>query len=83
MALINLYLNLDAEYILFLRDLYKVISILVVLQLILYFSEIDSKLIHNAFSGKVLNNDFFLLLVIVLISMSSYYLVFAKLLNID
>jgi hypothetical protein len=49
----------------------------------MYFGEIDSKVIHSAFSGKVLNNDFFLLLMIVLISMSAYYLVFAKLLNID
>jgi hypothetical protein len=84
MALIHLYLNIDGEYILFLRDLYKIITILIVLQLILYFAEIDIKMIHNAFTGKVLlNNDFFVLLFIVLISMSSYYLVFAKLLAID
>jgi len=83
MAFINLYLDIDSEYIYLLRDVYKLVTILIVIQLIMYFGEIDSKVIHSAFSGKVLNNDFFLLLMIVLISMSAYYLVFAKLLNID
>jgi len=83
MAFIHLYLNIDAEYIQLLRDIYKIVTILVVFQLILHFGEAEQNMIHRAFTGKILNNDFFILLFILLISISSYYLVFAKLLMVD
>lgn len=83
MAIFNFYLDLDKEYISLIKDIYKIIVILIVFQIILYFSKCDKNIINSALSGNILNDNFMLLLIYVIIAMSSYYLVFDKLISIN
>lgn len=78
MALINLYLDLDSNYKEFLNDSYKIIVILLVIQLLVFYSNDNKNLITNALTGKLWNDDLFLLIIYILIGISSYYFVFEK-----
>ena len=82
MALINLYLNIDAEYKKLLQDLYKLIVIVCVFQAMIYYS--DSKnLLNNSLNGELLNDDLLVLIIYIMIALSSYYFVFEKIFKIE
>jgi hypothetical protein len=83
MAILNLYLDLDKEYIQLIRDLYKIIVILIIFQIIMYYSNSNKNILLNAFSGNLLNDDFMTILIYIIISISAYYLIFDKVLNIE
>jgi hypothetical protein len=83
MAIFNIYLDLDKDYIKLINDVYKVIVILIVFQVILYYSNCNKNIINSALTGTLLNDDFMTLLIYILLSISSYYLVFDKILNIN
>jgi hypothetical protein len=83
MALFNLYIDLDKEYINLINDLYKIIVILIVFQIIIHFSDSPKNIINNALLGSLLNDDFMTLLIYIIISISAYYLVFSKIISFD
>ena len=83
MAIINLNLDLDKEYINILKDLYKVLTILIVFQALIYYSGCQKNIINTALTGNLLNDEFMTLLIYIIISIASYYLVFDKILNIS
>ncbi len=83
MAIFNISLDIDDEYIVLIKDLYKIIVILIVLQIIIYYSGSGKNILNNALSGCILNDDFMTLLIYVIISISAYYLVFDKLIAFE
>jgi hypothetical protein len=83
MAIFNFYLDLDKDYIQLIKDIYKVIIILIVFQIIVHYSDCHKNIINSALTGSLLNDDFMSLLVLVIISVSSYYLIFDKLISIN
>jgi len=83
MAIFNFYLTLDKEYIQLIKDVYKVLVILIVFQIILYFSNSEKNIINSALTGNILNDQFITLLIYIIISISSYYLIFDRLISIS
>ncbi len=82
MAILNIYLDIDEDYINLIKDIYKVLVILVVFQILVSFST-QKNIINNALTGSLLNDDFMILLIFAIISMSTYYLIFDRLLRIE
>jgi hypothetical protein len=83
MAIFNFYLTLDKEYIQLIKDIYKVLVILIVFQIIMYFSNSEKNIINSALTGNILNDQFMTLLIYIIISISSYYLIFDRLISIN
>ena len=83
MAIYNIYLDLDKDYINLINDLYKTIVILVIIQVLIYYSGSQKNIINSALTGKLLNDEFMSLLFFVIIGISSYYLIFQRILSIN
>jgi len=83
MAIFNINLDLDKDYILLIKDIYKILVILIIFQSLLYYSESPKNIINSALTGFLLNDDFMTLLIFIIIGLSGYYLVFDKVLNIN
>ena len=82
MALINIYLDLDSNYKKFLNDSYKIIVIMLVIQLMVHYSNDNKNLLTNALTGDLWNDNLFLIILYVLIGVCSYYFVFEKIFKI-
>jgi hypothetical protein len=83
MAIFNINLDLDKDYISLIKDIYKILIILIIFQALLYYSESPKNIINSALTGFLLNDDFMTLLIFIIIGLSGYYLVFDKILNIN
>lgn len=83
MAIINLELNMNENYKDFLQDAYKIIVILFVIQIIFSSMKPDKDFLMNALNGDILNDNLLILIIVILIGISSYYLVFNELLEIN
>ena len=83
MAIINLHLDLEENYINFLKDIYKLFTILVVIQIIFNSLDVKKDFLYSAMSGNILNDDIVILLFIIILGISSYYLIFNKILEIN
>jgi hypothetical protein len=83
MAIFNINLDLDKDYISLIKDIYKILVILIIFQSLLYYSESPKNIINSALTGFLLNDDFMTLLIFIVIGLSGYYLVFDKVLNIN
>lgn len=83
MAIINLHLDLDDNYKNLLTDTYKIFTILIIIQIILSAANVKKDFILSAFSGEMLNDDFVGLLFTIILGISSYYLIFNKILEIN
>jgi uncharacterized membrane protein YesL len=83
MAIYNIYLDLENDYINLIKDCYKIIVVLVVFQALVHYSGAQKNILNTALTGSLLNDEFITLLFFVLIGVSAYYLVFDKLLNIN
>ena len=82
MAIFNIYLHVDKDYIHLINDIYKIITIFIVFQGLLYFSNVPKNILQTALTGFFMNDDFMMLLIYVIISISTYYLVFDKIFHI-
>ena len=82
MAIFNINLDLDKDYILLLKDIYKILVVLIVFQLLVYSSGMQKNIINSALTGYLMNDEFMMLLIFVIMGICSYYLVFDKILNI-
>ena len=83
MAIINLHLDLDDNYKNLLVDTYKIFTTLIIIQIILTSANVKKDFLLSAFSGEILNDDFVGLLFTIILGISSYYLIFNKILEID
>ena len=82
MAIIDLYLGIDNEYIKLINDIYKISIILIIFQILVSNLDESKNIINTALTGVIMNNEFMTLLILALISISAYYLVFDKILKI-
>ena len=83
MAIFNIYLDFDKDYINLIKDLYKVIVILIIFQTIMYYSGAQKNIINTALTGFLMNDEFMMLVIFIVISITAYYLIFDKLLSIN
>tara|TARA_Y200000002_G_scaffold378402_1_gene385728 strand:+ start:693 stop:944 length:252 start_codon:yes stop_codon:yes gene_type:complete len=83
MAIINLHLDLDDNYKNLIRDIYKLFTILIVIQVIFNLLDTKKDFLFNALSGDILNDEIVILLFVIILSVSSYYLIFNKILEIN
>jgi hypothetical protein len=83
MAIINLYLDFDKDYINLINDIYKIIVVLVVFQVLMHYSNVPKNILNSALTGALLNDEFMSLLIFIIIGISSYYLIFDKVLSIN
>ena len=81
MAIIDIYLDIDKEYLNLIKDIYKILIILIVFQLLTSSSNLQKNIVNNALTGYLLNDDFMTLLIFIVISVSAYYMIFDKLIN--
>lgn len=82
MAIINIHLDLENNYINLINDIYKTIIILIVFQILVYYGRNSKNLLNSALSGNILNDDFMILLIYIIIGISAFYLIFDKILSI-
>ena len=83
MAIFNLQLDFDKDYINLINDIYKILVILIIFQLLIYYSGSGKNIISSALTGFIMNDEFMTLLIYVVISISAYYLIFDKVLSIN
>lgn len=83
MAIINLYLDFDKDYINLINDIYKIIVVLIVFQVLMHYSNVPKNILNSALTGSLLNDEFMTLLIFIIIGISSYYLIFDKVLSIN
>lgn len=83
MALFNIYLDLDKEYTCLIHDIYKLLCILIIFQILVHYSSMQKNIIQNALTGKILNNDFIGLLFFIILGFAAYHLVFDKIIHIN
>ena len=83
MAIFNLHLDVDKNYTQFANDIYKTLTILIVIQLLFSLLYTNKESLTQAISGNILNEDFMTLLLIIILGISSYYLIFNKILEIN
>lgn len=83
MAIFNLYLDFDKDYINLINDIYKIIVVLVVFQILMHYSNVPKNILNSALTGSLLNDEFMTLLIFIIIGISSYYLIFDKVLSIN
>ena len=83
MAIFNLHLDVDKNYTQFANDIYKTLTILIVIQLLFSLLYTNKEFLTQAISGNILNEEFMTLLLIILLGISSYYLIFNKILEIN
>ena len=83
MAIINLHLDLEENYINYLKDVYKLFTILIVIQIIFNLLDVKKDFLYNSMSGNILNDDVVILLFVIILGISSYYLIFNKILEIN
>jgi hypothetical protein len=83
MAILDIYLDIDSEYINLIRDIYKVLVILIIFQLLVYYSNAQKNIVNTSLTGFLLNDDFMTLLIFIIIGISSYYLIFDKLISFN
>ena len=83
MSILNIYLDFDKDYINLIKDIYKTLVILIVFQVLIYYSECSKNIINSALTGFLLNDDFMMLLIFIIIGICSYYLVFDKIISFN
>lgn len=83
MSIFNINLDLEQDYINLIKDLYKVIVILIIFQMLIYYSGSQKNIINSALTGFILNDDFMTLLIYIIIGICGYYLVFDKIIAIN
>ena len=81
MAIFDIYLDIDKDYIKIINDIYKISVILIIFQLIISLSSSNKNIINNSLNGSIMNDDFMTLLIYIIISVLGYYLVFEKIIN--
>ena len=83
MAILNINLNLENDYIHLIKDIYKIVVVLLIFQILISFSDMPKNIINTSLSGSLLNDDFMTLILYLIIGICAYYLVAEKILNFN
>ena len=83
MAIFNLYLDVEKNYIQLANDIYKTLTILIVIQILYSLLDVNKDFLTQALSGNILNEEFMTLLLIIILGISSYYFIFNKILEFN
>jgi hypothetical protein len=81
MAIFNIHLDLENEYINLIKDIYKVLVILIVFQVLVYISNPSKLILSNALTGGLLNDEYMTLIIFIIMGISSFYLIFDKIIS--
>lgn len=83
MAIFNINLDLDKDYINLIQDIYKLLVILIIFQLLIFYSDMQKDFLSSALTGFFLNDNFMTLLIFIIIGICGYYLVAEKILKFN
>ena len=83
MAVINLNLDMNEEYKKYIKEMYKIIVVLVVTQIIFYCMKTDKNFLDQVISGGLINDELLILIIVILIALSTYHFIFEPLLIIN
>ena len=83
MAIFNLYLDVEKNYIQLANDIYKTLTILIVIQILYSLLAVNKDFLTQALGGNILNEEFMTLLLIIILGIFSYYFIFNKILEIN
>jgi hypothetical protein len=83
MAVINLNLDMNEEYKKYIKEMYKIIVVLVVTQIIFYCMKPDKNFLDQVISGGLINDELLILIIVILIALSTYHFIFEPLLIIN
>lgn len=83
MAIINLNLDMNEEYKKYIKEMYKIIVVLVVTQIIFYCMKPDKNFLDQVISGGLINDELLILIIVILIALSTYHFIFEPLLIIN
>ena len=83
MSIFNINLDLDKDYVNLIKDIYKIMVILIIFQLLVHYSGMRKDIINSALTGSLMNDEFMALLLFIVISLCGYYLVAEKILEIN
>jgi len=81
MALFDIFLDINEEYKELIKDLYKVLIIIILFHLMIANSGNSKNFIINGLMGKALNDEFVVLCFFILLSIMGYYLIFDKIVS--
>jgi hypothetical protein len=81
MSIFNIHLDLDNDYIKLIQDVYKILIILVIFQILVFYSDPSKNILTNALTSGLLNDDFMTLLIFIIMGYASYYLIFDKIIS--
>lgn len=81
MALFDIFLDINEEYKELIKDVYKVLVILILFHLMISNSGNSKNFIINGLMGKALNDEFMFLCFFILLSIMGYYLIFDKIIS--
>lgn len=82
MAIFDIYLDFDNDYINLIKDIYKTLVILIIFQILIFFSNTQKNIVNTALTGYLLNDDFMTILIFIIIGISTYYLIFDRIITI-
>ena len=80
MAILDVYLDIPDNYVKSIQDIYKMIVVLGVVQLLIYYSKPSKDFFLQAFTQIPMNDHFMTLIIYFMIGIISYYLVAEKIL---
>ena len=80
MALFDIFLDINKELI---KELYKVLIILILFHLMIANSGNSKNFIINGLMGKALNDEFVFLCFFIVLSVMGYYLIFDKIVSFE
>jgi hypothetical protein len=83
MAVVNLNLDLDEKYKNYLKEMYKIVIILLVTQILFYFMNPDKNFLEKVISGGFINDELLILIIVILIALSTYHFIFEPLFIIE
>lgn len=78
MALFDIYLDLQPEYVQSIQDIYKFTVIFVVFQVLYHYSFPNKNVLQSALSGSPLNDEFATLVIFLMIGILAYHLVASR-----
>jgi hypothetical protein len=81
MAIFDIFLDINEEYKELIKDLYKVLIIIILFHLMIANSGNSKNFIINGLMGKAFNDEFMFLSFFILLSIMGYYLIFDKIVS--
>jgi len=82
MSIITIHLPFSKEYVKMIQDIYKLLIIFIIFNILLFMSKLSKNDIASSLTGSILNDNYMLLVIYLVIGVMSYYLVFEKILKL-